>query len=56
MNKPALISQICLSSEYFKEDINEIDRVGNTPLMLALKQEKKDCVRILCEFGADPKL
>lgn len=37
-------------------DINEIDPNGNTPLLLALKRNNIDVVKVLCDHNADIKL
>jgi len=37
-------------------DINQIDLLGNSPLMLAHKLNNMDAIRVLCDHGANPKI
>ena len=38
----------------FYADLNETDIQGNTPLMLAVKLRRRNCVRILCDHMGNP--
>lgn len=41
--------------EIFYSDIDKIDALGNTPLMLAVKLRKHEAALVLIDHGADPK-
>jgi len=40
----------------FYQEKNEIDPCGNTPLMLAIKLDKIDCIKVLSDLHCCPKL
>jgi len=48
------LQQIIKSSKIFYADLNEIDLNFNSPLLLAVKLRRKDCIRVLCDHLADP--
>ena len=52
-----LIRKLCTgsTSSNFYSHIEQADPLGITPLMLAVKLDRKDIVLILAEHGADPK-
>lgn len=37
------------------QDVNEIDPLGNSPLMLAYRLKRIECIRILCDHVVNPK-
>lgn len=51
------IHQLCIGDDpdYFYTDINKVDYLGNTPLMLAVKLRYYEEVLVLIDHGADPK-
>ncbi len=65
-NNLPLIRRICVGERFlsrlillhscktFCADLNEVDLQFATPLMLAVKLRRRDCVRVLCDHLADP--
>lgn len=51
------IRQLCAGEDNYRiyVDINEVDLLGNTPLMLAVKLKRYEEVLVLVDHGADPK-
>lgn len=47
---------VSLTENYFYADVNEIDSIGHTPLVLAIKLGREDAIKIICDHYADPKL
>jgi hypothetical protein len=49
-NQPETVRQLIAAGA----DINQYDSCGTTPLMIAVCVMNLECVRVLCESGADP--
>ena len=56
-NNLRMIRKICAmeSNTHLFCDINEVDPMGNTPLMLAIKLNNYDAMNVLCDHDADIK-
>ena len=53
MDNKAAIIQLLLAA---KAKVNVLDKEQRSPLFLAAEREHEQCVVLLCEAGADPKL
>ena len=51
--KISLTCHLCFLVFFIKENIDQKDNRGKTPLELAILLKHKECVNILCQFGAD---